>query len=143
MKTTLYVYGLKKGSKIHRVCIQFLFFARYVYGTNFYPLGIHTVWFSPKNHTQYVYRFFGKPVYIQVALYVYGQSLDPGFNIYNVAKFWVKNREAILTQKMATFISKNRLRFLDQMFTKARTSTNKHKKTRKSTKKHKKRRKRH
>ncbi len=36
----------------------------------------------PKKHTQYVYRFFGKPVYIQVALYVYGQSLHPGFNIY-------------------------------------------------------------
>ncbi len=51
--------------------------------------------------------------------------------IYNVAKLWVKNREAILTQNVATFISKNRLRFLDQMFTKAQTSKLIHKKTHK------------
>ena len=51
-----------------------------------------------------------------------------------MAKFWVKNREAILTQNVATFISKNRLRFFDQMFTKAQTSTKKHKKAQTSTK---------
>ena len=34
--------------------------------------------------------------------------------IYNVAKFWVKNREVILTQNVATLCIKNRLRFLHQ-----------------------------
>jgi hypothetical protein len=54
--------------------------------------------------------------------------------IKQMAKFWVKNREAILTQNVATFISKNRLRFLDQMFTKAQTSTNKHENAQKTRK---------
>jgi hypothetical protein len=62
------------------VCIRDKFIStRYTYG----------VVFPKKNHTQYVYRFFGKPVYIQVALYVYGQSLDPGFNIYNTVNEWL------------------------------------------------------
>jgi hypothetical protein len=37
-----------------------------------------------------------------------------GAAIYNVAKFWVKNREAILTQNVATLCIKNRLRFLHE-----------------------------
>ena len=90
--------GWLAASGNHLVCIRVKYGMKktteYVYSFN-YLLGmytgqtpIHSVYiqcgFPQKNHTQYVYRFFGKPVYIQVALYVYGQSLDPGSNIYPI-----------------------------------------------------------
>ena len=93
----------------HPVCIRFKKSneksTEYVYNFVFL-LGIytgqtyvHSVYmrcgFPQKIHAQYVCRFLGKPVYIQVALYVYGQSLHPGCNIY-ILKKWQTYRKIVM-----------------------------------------------